>query len=183
MDEGARATVTVSRREVLAATGLAAAAVALHAYGGGREALAEKKISVTPSKPHRIPGKRNCYSIDFEICNTGDEPLRFNGVKLQWPEGVDPDPAPQPQHDPLLGWQGVGSTTENGLRTVKWLASAPVVLAKDPDGKGDGDCTLVRLEFCCMKPRKVKFRKGGRLILRMGSKDVVAADTDVPICK
>ena len=70
------------------------------ASGNRRRAIPTKSSSSASKNPAR-PG---CYFIDFEICNTGDKKMRFNGVQILWPKTEQPNPAPQPVPDQTLGW-------------------------------------------------------------------------------
>ncbi len=166
--------MALKRREILG--GAAVIGVALVLPGGsGGVVLAAARIEVTPGKPVKNPARRGCYFIDFEVCNTGDKKLRFNGVQILWPKSIQPDPAPQPVPDQMLGWNAVGSTTEQGRRICSWLAVAPITL--EPD-----ECTQVRLEFCCERPKRIKMVKGGTFRIRDGSKVLRTGDTLVPKC-
>lgn len=167
--------MVIDRRDVLRGTALVGAALLAPAALSGGTALAAADIEVTPGKPLKNPARPGCYFIDFEVCNTGDAKIRFNGVQLLWPKNVKPDPAPQPVADQALGWNPVGSTTEQERRLVSWAAVAPVTL--EP-----GECTQVRLEFCCERPKHIKMVDGGTFRIRNGSKVLRTGANKVPKC-
>lgn len=167
--------MTIERRNVLKGALAAGMLFALPGALRDNEAFAAAVVEVVPGSPLKNPARPGCYFIDFEVCNTGDARIRFNGVQVLWPKNVKPDPAPQPVADQALGWNPVGSTTEEERRIVSWAAVAPVTL--EP-----GECTQVRLEFCCERPKKIRMVDGGTFRIRNGSKVLRTGATKVPKC-